>query len=78
MIIDRQEDKNRTVVTAESGYVMTDWKDGDDIRNFNYCRMIYAPLNTDFSMYREITDEEADNLEKQLIEVMEKDEKEKN
>lgn len=52
---------NMKVITVEDGMVMTNWN-GENILDFSFCRMIYAPVNTDLDDYREITAEEAQNL----------------
>jgi hypothetical protein len=69
------------ISTAEVGYVMTDWKEGDDILSFSYSKMMYSPLTTDLSRYREITDEEAAELEivqRERIEELEKEREKEN
>ena len=46
---------------AENGMVLTEWKEGDDILNFTYCKVSICPLNKECN-YREITQEECDRL----------------
>lgn len=46
---------------AENGMVLTEWKEGDDILNFSFCKMAICPLNKECT-YREITQEECDRL----------------
>lgn len=59
---------NMKVITADEGMVMTNW-DGENILDFSYCRIIYAPVNFNVDSYREITQDEAEELiEKQMIE----------
>lgn len=67
---------NMQVITPTEGYVMTDW-DGNDILNFNYCSIIYAPLSANTEGYREIPTDEAKMLEKQMMEAVEKMEAER-
>lgn len=45
-------------ITAEDGYFLTNYQDGDDILNFNSCRMMYCPKTVDLTDLREITEEE--------------------
>lgn len=57
--------KNMKVITADEGMVMTNW-DGENILDFSYCRIIYAPVNSNTDGYREITQAEAEEfIEKQ-------------
>lgn len=72
MNIDRNE--KFIVITAEEGYVITDW-DGNDILNYTSSTILYCPLNMDISGYYEITeekDEEYKRLQEQTINEMEK------
>lgn len=45
-------------VTAEEGLYISDYKDGDDIINFNSFKIMFAPLGADLSKLREITEGE--------------------
>lgn len=45
-------------VTADEGLYISDYKEGDDIINFNSFKIMFAPLGTDLSNLREITEEE--------------------
>ena len=45
-------------VTADEGLYISDYKEGDDIINFNSFKIMFAPLGTDLSNFREITEEE--------------------
>ena len=67
---------NMQVITPTEGHVMTDW-DGNDILNFSYCRIIYAPLSVSIDGYRESEEIEAEMLAKQMMETVEKMEKER-
>ena len=59
---------NMMMITADEGMVITNW-DGENILDFSYCRIIYAPVNFNTDSYREITQDEAEKLiEKQMIE----------
>jgi hypothetical protein len=49
---------------ADEGMVLTEWKEGDDILNFSYAKMVICPLNRECN-WREITQEECDRLEKE-------------
>lgn len=42
---------------AEEGMVLTEWKEGDDILDFTYCKIAICPLNKECS-YEEITEEQ--------------------
>jgi hypothetical protein len=55
-------------VTAEEGFYISDYKEGDDILNFSSFKEMYAPLYTDLSNLREITEEE-NNIYNQLQEI---------
>lgn len=57
---------NMKVITPDEGYVLTTW-DGNDILEFSYYRKVYAPLTSTIE-YREITEEEKNEYERQLEE----------
>ena len=54
---------------AEEGMVLTEWKEGDDILNFSYCKMAICPLNRNCE-WREITQDECDKLQAELEKVL--------
>lgn len=59
---------NMKIITADEGMVITNWN-GENILDFSYCKLIYAPVNLNTDSYREITQDEAEELiEKQMIE----------
>lgn len=43
------------IVTPDDGYVLTNYKDGDDIRGYDSFMSCYCPLGCDHSHIREIT-----------------------
>lgn len=43
------------IVTPDDGYVLTNYKDGDDIRGYDSFKSCYCPLDCDHSHIREIT-----------------------
>ena len=43
------------IVTPEEGYVLTNYKEGDDIRSYDSFMSCYCPLDCDHSHIREIT-----------------------
>lgn len=45
-------------VTANEGFYITDYKDGDDILSYSSFKIMFAPLNSDLTNLREITEEE--------------------
>ena len=49
-------------VTADEGLYISDYKEGDDIINFNSFKIMFAPLGTDLSNLNEITEEENNRL----------------
>lgn len=63
--------KNMKVITADEGMVMTNW-DGENILDFSYCRIIYAPIASNTDGYREITQTEAEELIEKQSEEYEK------
>lgn len=72
-IIVRETDKF-IEITANEGYVMTDW-DGNDILNYTSTKQLICPVNYDYGAYYTITDEqdaEYIELQKELIESKEK------
>lgn len=56
-------------ITANEGYVMTDWN-GDDIMDYTSTKVLICPVNYDYDVYRTITDEQdAEYVEKQIAEI---------
>jgi hypothetical protein len=45
-------------VTAEEGFYISEYKEGEDILTFSSSVLMFAPLGTDLSNLREITEEE--------------------
>ena len=43
------------VITSAEGYVITTYKETEDIKGYSSFTIAYAPLNADLSDYREIT-----------------------
>ena len=43
------------IVTPEDGFVLTNYKEGDDIRSYDSFKSCYCPLDCDHSHIREIT-----------------------
>lgn len=48
-------------ITANEGYVLTDW-DKQDILSYTSTKIMVCPLNYDYSGYYTITDEEDERL----------------
>ena len=56
-------------ITANEGYVMTDW-DGEDILDYSSTKQLICPVNYDYGAYRTITDEQdAEYVERQIAEM---------
>lgn len=55
-------------VTAEEGFYISDYKEGDDILTFSSSKLMFAPLGTDLSNLREITEEENNRYNELQIE----------
>lgn len=45
-------------VTAEEGFYISEYKEGDDILTFSSSVVMFAPLGTDLSNLRDITEED--------------------
>lgn len=45
-------------VTASEGHYISSYKEGDDILSYSSSKVMFAPLGTDLSDLREITEEE--------------------
>lgn len=58
-------------ITANDGYVMTDW-DGNDILNYTSTKQLICPLNYDYGAYYTVTDEENERLLNEQIAEIEK------
>ena len=52
-------------IHTEEGWYMTEWKDGDDIKEYSGSVCYYMPIREDYADYRVITAEEHNELEKQ-------------
>ena len=48
---------NYIKITADEGYVITNYKEGDDILTYSSCRIMYAPKTAFLGDLRDITDE---------------------
>lgn len=59
------------IIQADEGMRLTAWNEGDDIFDWTSFRMMYTPLTADTTVYREITEEEAAKLDKELSDLME-------
>ena len=53
-------------VTANEGFYITSYKEGDDITTYTSSVIMFAPLNTDLSELREISEEENNKYVLQL------------
>ncbi len=60
-------------LTPMKGYKITSWNEDDDIMNFTSSECIVMPLNYDYSIFKTITDEEVEKLEKLIKEKIEED-----
>ena len=72
-IIVRETDKF-IEITANEGYVMTDWN-GDNILDYTSTKQLICPVNYDYGAYYTITDEqdaEYVELQKELIDSKER------
>ena len=62
-------------VTAEEGFYISSYKEGDDILSYSSCTLMFAPLGTDLSNLSEITEEENNRyLALQLAKIKEEEE----
>lgn len=52
-------------IHTEEGWYMTEWKDGDDIKEYSGSVCYYMPIREDYADYRVITAEKHNELEKQ-------------
>ena len=48
---------NYIKITADEGYVITNYKEGDDILAYSSCRIMYAPKTAFLGDLRDINDE---------------------
>ena len=48
---------NYIKITADEGYVITSYKEGDDILAYTSCKIMYAPKTAFLGDLRDITDE---------------------
>lgn len=61
MKVDKQE--LFTVLRAEENMVLTDYQDGQNIKEYNGSTVVYCPKSFDVGVYREITKAQADEYE---------------
>lgn len=52
-------------IHTEEGYIMTEWKEGDDIKQYSGSNCYYMPIQEVYPDYRVITIEEHNRLEEQ-------------
>lgn len=57
-------------IYCSEGHWITDWKEGDDIVEFNACKVVYTGVDRDINDFRCITDEEKNRLEKMADEAV--------
>ena len=57
-------------IHTEEGYVMTSWKDGDDIKEYAGSVCYYMPIRNEYEDYRIITLKEHNDLENQRDEAI--------
>lgn len=57
-------------IHTEEGYVMTSWKDGDDIKEYAGSVCYYMPIRNEYEDYRIITLDEHNELENQRDEAI--------
>lgn len=56
-------------ITANEGYVITDWN-GDDIMDYTSTKQLICPVKYDYGAYRTITNEQdAEYVERQIAEI---------
>ena len=48
---------NYIKITADEGYAITNYKEGDDILTYSSCRVMYAPKTAFLGDLRDINDE---------------------
>lgn len=57
-------------IYCPEGHWITDWKEGDDIVEFNACKVVYTGVDRALEDFRCITDEEKERLEKMADEAV--------
>lgn len=62
-------------IHTEEGYVMTEWNDSMDIKEYNGSVCYYMPIRDEYADYRVITLAEHEELEKQRDLVIEEENK---
>jgi hypothetical protein len=60
-------------IHTEDGWIMTSWKDGDDIKEYSGSVCYYMPIRDDYEDYRIITVEEHNRLTQLQNEEIEKE-----
>ena len=56
-IMKTEQFDNYIKITADEGYVITSYKEGDDILTYTSCKIMYAPKTAFLGDLRDITDE---------------------
>ena len=56
-IMKTEQFDNYIKITTDEGYVITNFKEGDDILTYSSCRVMYAPKTAFLGDLRDITDE---------------------
>ena len=62
-------------VHSEDGWMITSWKEEDDIRQYVGFRCLYAPIKEEYPDYRIISKEEHDKREQERMRVEMEDRK---
>lgn len=57
-------------IYCPEGHWITDWREGDDIVEFNACKIVYTGVDRVLDDFRCITDEEKNKLEKMADEAV--------
>lgn len=57
-------------IHTEEGYIITDYKDGDEITKYSGSECMYMPIRKEYPDYRIITVEEHQELEKKRDEAI--------
>lgn len=62
IIVEYNEKYNFNKLTCTEGHYITDWEEGDDIKNYSSSQLIFAPVNVDVTKYYCVTEEENERL----------------
>ena len=77
IVIEENKERGYKQIKCTEGHYLTNW-DKNDIKEYSYCRVMFAPIDYDISGYYCVDEEEHNRLVEEQIKALEEDNKEIN